>query len=217
MEEGKVEQERIKVIVVDDHPMVRDGLRYFLVGSRDLAFAGEGASGEEAVELCNKLSPDVVLMDLIMPGMGGVAATKIIRRSHPGIQVIALTSFLEEDLVRSALEAGAISYLLKNVCAGELADAIRAAKIGRSTLAPEAAQALVRAVAKPPAPGQDLTRREREILKLMVEGLTNTQIAARLVLSRATVKNHVSSVLAKLGASGRTEAVRIAVQYSLTT
>jgi NarL family two-component system response regulator LiaR len=197
--------------------MVRDGLRYFLVGSRDLAFAGEGASGEEAVELCNKLSPDVVLMDLIMPGMGGVAATRIIRRSHPGIQVIALTSFLEEDLVRSALEAGAISYLLKNVCAGELADAIRAAKIGRSTLAPEAAQALVRAVAKPPAPGQDLTRREREILKLMVEGLTNTQIAARLVQSRATVKNHVSSVLAKLGASGRTEAVRIAVQYSLTT
>jgi two-component system, NarL family, response regulator LiaR len=217
MSEHDGENSRIKVLVVDDHAMVRRGLRFFLLASEDLELVAEVGSGEEAVEACQRTDPDVVLMDLIMPGMGGVAATRAIRKAQPHIQVVALTSFLEEDLVASALEAGAISYLLKNVSAQQLADAIRAAKIGRSTLAPEAAQALIHVVSRPPTPGQDLTAREREVLGLMVEGLTNSEIAERLVVSRSTVKNHVSSILSKLGVSRRTEAVLLAVQNHLTT
>jgi NarL family two-component system response regulator LiaR len=161
------------------------------------------------------VQPDVVLMDLVMPGMDGAAATRAIRERCPQVQVIALTSFKEDELVQGALQAGAISYLLKNVSADELADAIRAAHAGRPTLAPEAAQALVQAASHPPPPGHDLTPREREVLALMVEGLSNPQIAERLVVSRSTVKFHVSSILSKLGVDGRTEAVALAVQNHL--
>ena len=171
--------------------------------------------GEEAVTKCEKLKPDVVLMDLVMPNMDGAQATAIIRERHPEIQVIALTSFKEEDLVQRAITAGAIGYLLKNVSADELADAIRAAKAGKPTLSPEAAQALMHAAMKPKALGFDLTPRELEVLALLVEGLSNPDIAEHLVVSRSTVKFHVSSILSKLGASSRTEAVSLALQHQL--
>ena len=152
---------RIRVLVVDDHTMVRRGLATFLKVFDDLDLAGEAASGQEAIQLCASLQPDVVLMDMVMPDMDGAAATRLIRKQSSQGQVLALTSFKEEILVQSALQAGAIGYLLKDVSADELAQAIRAAHAGRSTLSPEAAQALVHATSQPPAPGIDLTERER--------------------------------------------------------
>jgi NarL family two-component system response regulator LiaR len=202
-------------MLVDDHAVVRSGLATFLLVYDDLELIAEAGSGEEAVRVCEHARPDVVLMDLVMPGMDGAAATRAIRERCPEVQVIALTSFKEHDLVQGALQAGAISYLLKNVSADELANAIRAAHSGRPTLAPEAAQALVRAASQEPAPGQDLTPREREVLALMVEGLNNREIAERLIVSQSTVKFHVSSILSKLGATSRTEAVALAVQHHL--
>ncbi|OFW64958.1 MAG: DNA-binding response regulator [Actinobacteria bacterium RBG_13_63_9] len=206
---------RIRVLVVDDHAMVRRGLATFLKVFEDLELAGEAASGQAAIELCVQLRPDVVLMDMVMPDMDGASATRLIRRQSELIQVIALTSFTEEILVQSALQAGAIGYLLKDVSADELAQAIRAAHAGRATLSPEAAQALVHAAGQPPKPGLDLTERERAVLALMVEGLNNTQIAARLTVSPSTVKSHVSSILSKLGVASRTEAVTLALRNRL--
>ncbi len=203
---------RIRVMLVDDHAMVRRGLATFLKVYDDLELAGEAASGQAAIQLCSTLHPDVVLMDMVMPDMDGAAATRMIRKQSPGIQVLALTSFKEGILVQSALHAGAIGYLLKDVSADELAQAIRAAHAGRSTLSPEAAQALVLATSQPPVPGLDLTARELEVLSLMIEGLNNTQIAAKLNVSPSTVKSHVSNILSKLGVASRTEAVTLALR-----
>jgi len=206
---------RIRVLVVDDHAMVRRGLATFLKVFDDLELAGEAADGQAAIQLCVQLQPDVVLMDMVMPDMDGAAATRLIRRQSESIQVLALTSFKEENLVQSALQAGAIGYLLKDVSADELAQAIRAAHAGRATLSPEAAQALVRAASQAPLPGLDLTERELAVLALMVEGLNNTQIAARLGVSPSTIKSHVSNILSKLCVASRTEAVTLALRNHL--
>jgi len=202
----------IKVMIVDEHAVVRSGLSAFLSAYDDLELVAEASGGEEAVRTCPDVRPDVVLMDLVMPGMDGAAATAAIREVCPEIRVIALTSFPEENLVQAALKAGAIGYLLKNVSADELAEAIRSAHAGRPTLAPEAAQVLIDRTTAPPKPGEDLTPREREVLALMVEGLTNDAIAKRLVVSLSTAKFHVSSILMKLEVATRTEAVALALQ-----
>jgi NarL family two-component system response regulator LiaR len=202
-------------MIVDDHAVVRSGLSAFLMVFDDLDFVGEAASGEEAIRLCKNLRPDVVLMDMVMPGIDGAEATRSIREICPNTQVIALTSFREQELVQGALQAGAIGYLLKNVSADELVGAIRAAHVGRPTLAPEAAHVLIQAAQNPLPAGSNLTSREREILSLMVSGLSNPEIADRLVVSRSTVKFHVSSILSKLGVSSRTQAVTLAMQNKL--
>ncbi len=211
----------IRVMIVDDHSMVRRGLATILKVRTDLELVAEASSGHEALELCQEFRPDVVLMDLVMPEMSGAEATQLILDQCPGTQVIALTSFQEKELVREALQAGAISYLLKNVSAENLAAAIREAHSGRSTLAPEAIQALIQADIPAPVFGEEaaedfgLTPREREVLALMVEGLNNPEIAERLVVSRSTAKAHVSNILSKLGVSNRGEAIAMAIQYNL--
>ena len=212
------ESKPIRVLLVDDHAMLRKGLRFFLAGFDDLELVGEAASGKEAIRLCADLKPNVVLMDMVMPDMDGAAATRAIRQQTPTVQIIALTSFQEEDLIEKALQAGAISYLLKNVSAQALAEAIRQAHAGHSTLAPEATEALVKATRQRTSqPDYGLTERELEVLSLLVEGLSNAEIAERLVVSIATVKYHVRGILSKLGASSRTEAVSLALQQDLIT
>lgn len=212
---GKGGRDVIRVMLVDDHAVVRSGLSAFIAAFDDLDLAAEAGSGAEAVRLCEEVQPDVILMDLMMPEMDGVEATRTIRSRFPGTQVVALTSFREEDLVHRVLQAGAIGYLLKNISAEELADAIRSAHAGRPALSPEATKALINAATKPSPPGLDLTEREREVLRLMVEGLDNQGIAERLVVSRSTAKFHVSGILAKLGVSSRTEAVALALKHEM--
>jgi NarL family two-component system response regulator LiaR len=209
------ESKNIRVLLVDDHAVVRSGLADFLFAYDDLELVGEASNGEVAVSMCERVKPDVVLMDLVMPGMDGAEATQAIRQACPDIQVIALTSYKDEDLVQNAMQAGAIGYLLKNVTADELAEAIRSAKAGRPTLAPEAAQVLIHAATKPPDLGFDLTPRESEVLALLSEGMTNPEIAEQLVVSRSTIKHHVRAILSKLGASSRTEAVALAIKHNL--
>jgi NarL family two-component system response regulator LiaR len=205
----------IRVLLVDDHDMVRRGLATFLSIYDDLELVGEANNGSTALRRCAETQPDVVLMDLMMPDMDGPTATAEIRRRWPQTQVIALTSFPEPELLQKVLRAGAISYLLKNVSAAGLHDAITAAHAGRSILAPEAAQALIQAATKPRPPGDDLTARERDVLKLIVAGLNNVEIAERLIVSPSTIKTHVSSILTKLGVTSRTEAATLSVRHHL--
>jgi NarL family two-component system response regulator LiaR len=208
------DEPRIKVMLVDDHAVVRSGLSAFLSVLPDLELVGEAGNGDEAVRRCGLLQPDVILMDLMMPGTDGVTATRLIHEQYPAVHIIALTSFPEDDLVQKALQAGATGYLMKNVSARELADAIRAAHKGKMTLSPEAAQALAHAAANQ-AEGAELTDREKEVLKLMVEGLNNQEIADRLVVSLSTVKYHISNILSKLQVDNRVAAVTIAIQKKL--
>lgn len=205
----------IRVMVVDDHEMVRAGLEVMLETQDNLKVVGEAASGEDAVRLCREFRPDVILMDLVMPGMDGIETTRAVREICPDVRVIILTGYNHKPLVQDALQAGAISYLLKNVSIDELAKAIYAAYEGRATLAPEAAEALIKATTDPPPLGHDLTLREREVLALLVQGMSNREIASHLTISRSTVKHHVSSILAKLRASSRAEASALAVQHEL--
>jgi two-component system, NarL family, response regulator LiaR len=206
----------IRVVIVDDHELVRGGLETILGLFADIELVGQADSGAAAVTVCDRVQPDVVLMDLVMPGgMDGAETTETLLRTCPGAKVLALTSFSDPELIQRVLRAGALGCLLKNVSGQELAAAIRRAHGGVSTLAPEAADALVHAMASPADAHAALTRREQEVLELMVEGLTNTEIADRLVVSLSTVKTHVSSIIAKLGASTRTEAATIAVREHL--
>ena len=211
------EANRIRVLIVDDHAVVRSGLAAFLQAFADLELVGEAISGADAVHVCARVQPDVVLMDLVLPGLDGASATRAIRQQCPHTQVIALSSFHDAELVQAVLQAGAIGYLLKNATAGELADAIRAAFAGRPTLAPEVTQTLIHAATHPSLPECDLTPREQEVLALMAKGLNNLEIAERLVVSRSTIKFYVSSILAKLGVASRVEAVAMALQRHLVT
>lgn len=213
MEEARL----IKVLIVDDHTVVRNGLASFLSIYDDFNMVGEARNGEQAVMMCDLHKPDVVLMDLLMPGMDGATATRLIRQKNPLVQVIALTSFKEREQVQAAIQAGAIGYLLKDISSENLAQAIRQAHAGKPTLAPEAAEVLIQATRYPDEhPGDDLTEREREVLDLLVEGLNNNQIAQRLFVSQSTAKSHVSHLLAKLSVSTRTEAVALALKQGIS-
>jgi len=206
---------RIRVIVVDDHAVVRSGIEYSLLAIEDVELIGTADKGPDAVRLCEELQPDVVLMDMMMPEMDGVAATRAILERCPQTRVIALTSFQEGSLVQKALQAGAIGYLLKDVGMEELVAAIRSAAIGHGTLAPEAAKALADASSEPGALGLDLTEREREVLALIVGGKSNAEISGILSISLSTSRFHVSAILSKLRATNRAEAAALAVKHGL--
>ncbi len=207
--------ETIRVMLVDDHNVVRSGLATFLRAFEDLELVGEANNGLEAIRLCQEKQPDVILMDLMMPEMDGIDATRAILADCPEIKIIAMTSFEEEQLVQGVLAAGAISYLLKNVTADELAKAIRDAVSGRSTLSPEAAKVLIQATRPTKQPLVDLTEREQEVLNLVVQGNSNQQIADALVISITTVKAHISNILSKLQVSSRAEAIAYAIKHKL--
>jgi two-component system, NarL family, response regulator LiaR len=207
-------ERKIRIMLVDDHAVVRSGLSAFLSVNPDLELVGEAENGEQAVVRAGILQPDIILMDLMMPVMDGVAATTTIKKQYPGIQIIALTSFQEDELVQNVLRAGAIGYLMKNVSARELSAAIKTAREGKMTLSPEAVQALVHA-SQQAEETETLTKRERDVLKLMVEGLNNAEIAERLVVSLSTVKYHISNLLMKLGVDNRVAAVTMAIQKRL--
>ncbi|MGD9049320.1 MAG: response regulator transcription factor [Anaerolineae bacterium] len=211
------EQERIRVVVVDDHAVVRGGIEYSLMALDDIDLVGTADSGTAAMRLCEEVQPDVVLMDMMMPEINGVVATRAILQRCPQARVIALTSFQEGSLVQEALQAGAISYLLKDVSMEELAQAIRSAHAGKATLAPEAAQALAEAATHPQDPGYDLTDRERQVLDLIADGKSNAEIADELSVSLSTARFHVSTILSKLGATNRAEAAALAVKHQLVS
>jgi NarL family two-component system response regulator LiaR len=205
----------IRILLVDDHAVVRSGLSKFLMVNKDLELVGEASDGSEAIQLAGLHQPDVVLMDLMMPGVDGITATREIHRKYPQVKIIALTSFSDQNMVQGALQAGAAGYLQKNVTAAELANAIRSAHAGRMTLSPEAVQVLANSVTQPQLPGNALTERECEVLTCMVDGLNNNEIAARLFVSIGTVKFHISNIFQKLGVDSRVEAVKLAIERKL--
>jgi NarL family two-component system response regulator LiaR len=210
-----VAQDVIRILIVDDHAMLRKGLAVFLTSYDDLALVGEAANGKEGLELCADTKPDIVLMDLMMPVMNGVTATRLIRHDFPDIQVIALTSFGEERLIKEVLEAGAVSYVFKKISADDLASAIRAAMNGISTFAPEVTDILIRSVQQSPSMFEQLTARERDVLALIVKGMGNIEISERLVISPYTTKSHVSSILAKMGVTSRYEVIVKVLEHNL--
>jgi two-component system, NarL family, response regulator LiaR len=205
----------IRVVTVDDHDLLRHGLRLAIESVQDIEVVGEAPSGCDALELCARLSPDVVLMDLMMPEMDGVTAIRELRRMNPNIKAIALTSFVDDALVHAALSAGAVSYLMKNISLDELTSAIRKAYAGESMLSSEATQALVHAASTPPPPQYPLTLREKEVLTMMADGRSNQEISQTLNIGLSTVKKHVSSILEKMGTVSRTEAVIMAIRHKL--
>jgi len=204
----------IRIVIADDHSVVRQGLKMFLGLDPELEIIGEAADGAEAVRLARELKPDVVLMDMLMPVMDGIAATQAIRSELPDTEVIALTSVLEDSSVVGAVKAGAIGYLLKDTQADELCRAIKAAAAGQVQLSPQAASRLVREVRAPESP-QTLTEREVDVLRLLAQGKANKEIARELVIGEKTVKTHVSNILMKLGVQSRTQAALYAAQIGL--
>jgi len=206
----------VRVLIADDHGVVRQGLRMFLSLDSELAVVGEAENGQEALQMARELEPDVVLMDLLMPVMDGVEATRTIRNEVPEVEVVALTSVLEDNYVMAAVRAGAIGYLLKDSEPEELIRAIRGAADGQVQLAPEAAARLMREVRAPESP-EELTERETEVLKLLARGKTNQQIASTLFVEEKTVKTHISSILSKLGVQSRTQAALQAVRSGLVS
>ncbi len=205
----------IRILIADDHSITRSGLKTILSVYDDLSLVGEAKNGVEAIDMCNKVNPDVVLMDLDMPVMDGVMATIKIRKKYPNIKIIALTSFVDKQLVRDALNAGAISYIIKNISPDELTSSIRDSFYGKTTLAPEATKAVVEELKNPSKEKFNLTIQESKILKLLTKGLSNKEIAEKLFISNHTVKFHIGNILNKLGAASRTEAVFIATKNNL--
>jgi NarL family two-component system response regulator LiaR len=208
-------REPITVIIVDDHPIVRHGIATMLLTFDDITVIGEAGNGPDALALCRKSHPDVILMDVMMPGMNGLETTRAVLTRYPQIKILVLTSFPDKDMVQGMLDAGAIGYLLKDTPIDAIGDAIRSANIGHSTLAPEATQVLARANTSPPELGYDLSDREREVLALIVEGLRNNEIADQLVISTNTATKHVSACISKLGATNRAQAAALAVRHNL--
>jgi NarL family two-component system response regulator LiaR len=206
----------IRILIVDDHGVVRQGLRMYLALDPELEVVGEAANGAEALRLARELKPDIVLMDLLMPVMDGVAATSAIRRELSEVEVIALTSVLEDSAVYGAMRAGAIGYLLKDTKADELCRAIKAAAAGQVQLSPPVAARLLREVPPPQHP-EPLTERETEVLQQLALGKSNKEIAATLVIAEKTARTHVSNILAKLGVSSRTQAALHAVRCGLVS
>jgi len=209
---------RIRVVVVDDQTLVREGLVSLLASIPDLEVVGQAADGRAALELVAEVAPDIVLMDVRMPGMRGIAATRELRTRHPHIRVIVLTTFDNDKYVCEALRAGAAGYLLKNAAPDYLAAAIRAVYAGEAMLDPAVTGKVIRRVSvshEERPPPERLTRRERQVLHLIAIGMTNAEIAARLALAEGTVKNHVSHIIAKLHAHDRTHAVRLAAEWGL--
>jgi DNA-binding NarL/FixJ family response regulator len=207
--------EPIRVLIADDHPFVRHGLRTYLDTLDDLEVVGEASHGAEAVELAGRLVPDVVLMDLVMPELDGVEATRRVKASSPATKVIVLTSFDDDEKVFPAIKAGAAGYLLKDVHPAELAEAVRKASRGEALLAPSVAARLMQEVSGERPPDAGLTERELEVLRLLARGMSNKLIAHELVVSEKTVKTHVSNILAKLHLADRTQAALYAVREGL--
>src|SRR5688572_3483274 len=206
----------IRILIADDHSVVRQGLRMFLGLDPELEIIGEAADGAEAVKMAHALNPDVVLMDMLMPVMGGIEATQTIRRELPDTEVIALTSVLDDGSVVGAVKAGAIGYLLKDTQADDLRHAIKAAAAGQVQLSPQAAARLMREVRTPDPPSlSELTEREGDVLRLIAQGKANKEIAMDLVIGEKTVKTHVSNILMKLGVQSRTQAALYAAQNGL--
>ncbi len=213
-----LDQKPIRVIIVDDHPVVRIGMETSLSAFSDVRVVGDASASDHALALCAQLQPDIVLMDLMMPQVNGVESTRRIRSQFPDIQVIVFTSFQDRDLVQQALQAGAISYLLKDASPQELVTAVRSAATGKTTLSPNVLGILVRSINQPSAAkAYDLSGRELEVLAEMAEGRTNPQIAANLMVSVNTVRHHVRSILMKLDVTNRTAAVRLAMDEKLVS
>jgi NarL family two-component system response regulator LiaR len=216
-----VSDEAIRVLIVDDHAVVREGLRTFLELQDGIEVAGEAGDGEQAIKLASELEPDVILMDLVMPGVDGVTAMRAVRKRSPRSRVIVLTSFLDDERLMPAIEAGADGYLLKDVEPSELARAIRTARTGQAMIAPSVAGRLLRTLSRPRSAStvdaDRLTRREREVLELIAAGRSNKRIAFELGIAEKTVKTHVGHVFAKLGVTDRTQAALIAVRSGLVS
>ena len=204
-------------MIVDDHPIVRDGMKNMLLVFDDLEFAGEAENGRAALAALNEIMPDVILMDIAMPEMGGIPTTRAILKQSPQVKIIMLTSYPDDELIQESLEAGALGFLLKNSSIDSIASAIRSVYEGQPYLAPEVMKALIRIKTGPVKPGADLSQREQEVLGLIVEGLSNEEIAERLVISPATARHHVSACIQKLGASNRAQASAMAVKLGLVS
>ncbi|ASS76655.1 DNA-binding response regulator [Tumebacillus algifaecis] len=209
----------IRIVLVDDHDMVRQGIRTYLLTEADIEVVGEANTGEAAVELVERLQPDLVLMDLLMPGMDGVAATRAVLKARPQTKVLVLTSFVQDDKVLPALEAGASGYLLKTVLGDELVRSIRKVCAGDTVLEPVVAAKMLAALQKPKEQElgwlDALTEREQDVLRLLAQGLTNQAIGEQLFIGIKTVKTHVSNILAKLGVEDRTQAAIYALKNGL--
>jgi NarL family two-component system response regulator LiaR len=210
-----VDSTRIRVMTVDDHEIMRGGIRIVLLAFDDIELVAEARGGDEALRLCHDAEAEVVLMDMKMPEMDGIATTRALKAAQPEVQILILTSFHDHNLVRRAMEAGAVGYLLKDTSKEALAEAIRSAKVGKTTLSPEAAVDLHEKDGKLLDTAHDLTARECEVLGLLAQGLSNNQIAEQLERSPFTVRQHVSQIIAKLGAANRAEAAAIAVEHGV--